>query len=75
MKPLALVAQAGFAGTIGYWAIVAIVLIVVVGIVYFVARRAGWSPPPDAVNMLWLVGIGIFGILLIVVMLRVAGAW
>ena len=62
---LALFAQAGLAATIGWWAIVLIVIAGIIGIVLVIVRQAGIAIPQFIITILWIILAVIIGVLAI----------
>jgi hypothetical protein len=58
----ALFAQHALAGSVGYYAVLAIVVAAIVGVVYVVLSRAGVTVPPFVVTIFWIVVAAIVGV-------------
>lgn len=65
-----LLAQAAAADSLGRWAIVAIVVVAVLGVLLAVLRAAGISVPPEFARIGWIVLLAVVGILAIAFLLR-----
>jgi hypothetical protein len=52
---LALFAQAAMASDVGHWAVVAIVVAGIVGILYVGLRQAGITIPPFVIQIIWII--------------------
>ncbi len=64
---------AGLGQDIIHWAVIGIVVIVALGIAVIIARLAKFNPPEWFVLMFWLFLAGAVGIILILVLCRIAG--
>jgi uncharacterized protein (DUF983 family) len=59
----AVLAQAGLAGTVGYWAIVLIVIAGIIAVVLVILRAAGIQVPSWLVMVLWIILAVVVGVL------------
>jgi len=64
-----ILAQAGLASTIGWWAIVFVAVAAIIGIVLVAVRAAGLAVPGWFITILWILAAAAFAILAIKVVL------
>jgi hypothetical protein len=64
-----LVAQAGIASTVGWYAIVAVAVVAIVAILVVFARQGGINVPPFVITVLWIIAAAVCAILAIKIIL------